>query len=197
MLEAAVLETPAGTPLLLDLLVCRLGVSFLDQFSSRIPADVRAKCDPWDVLQDTLVKALTSLDRFQGASEEDLLHWLRVLYRSRSRMMVRRFRQSQKRQVSREVPLPDAQHAQESDQEPVAKTPDPPAAAIQREENARGLQAFKRLPERDCAILDLKIGERLTFEQAGERLGISADAARMRYERALGKFRAVLKTIAK
>src|SRR6202158_5331137 len=83
MLEAAVLQTPAGTPLLLDMLVCRLGVSFLDQFSSRIPADVRAKCDPWDVLQDTLVRALTSLDRFQGASEEDLLHWLRVLYRSR------------------------------------------------------------------------------------------------------------------
>src|SRR5579863_4618037 len=45
----------------------------------KLPEDVRAKVAPSDILQDTYVEARRAFKRFQGASDQELLAWLRQI----------------------------------------------------------------------------------------------------------------------
>ena len=60
---------------------------------------------------------------------------------------------------------------------------------VDRERHERTRQALARLPAGDAEILSLKYGERWTYRQIAERLGISEKAADARLLRARGRLR--------
>ena len=63
----------------------------------------------------------------------------------------------------------------------------PSEAASRREDTEWVRLALELLPAADRDVLRLREWEKLSFEQVGERLGVGANAARMRFARALPK----------
>ena len=166
------------------------------QFTKRLPPDLQAKCDPADLAQDTLLGAWRNLDQFHGDTEEKLRHWVSGLHRNQRHNLVRGYRRTGKRQVGREVSLDELRASRAHGAEPVAKTLDPAALAIQREERCLARRAFGRLRAKERKIIWLVVGKSLTFEQAGERLALTSTGARTRYNRAVQSFKRIVQEVA-
>src|SRR5262245_48395043 len=58
-----------------------------------------------DMVQQTLIEAVRDFERFDGTSEAELLQWLRRLLRNNLIDFAREYRETNKRQVDREVGL--------------------------------------------------------------------------------------------
>ena len=65
--------------------------------------ELRAKVSPSDVVQETFLEAQKHFDQFRGSSQEELLAWLSSILHSLLRNASRRYKETQKRDVSREV----------------------------------------------------------------------------------------------
>lgn len=72
-----------------------------------LDAVLRAKVDPSDMAQETLIKAHARFGQFQGSNEAELVAWLRQILANNVTDFVRRFR-AKSRQASREISLDDA-----------------------------------------------------------------------------------------
>jgi RNA polymerase sigma-70 factor (ECF subfamily) len=149
-----------------------------------LPADVRAKAGPSDVVQETLLRAQQGFERFHGRSEEDLRRWLRRILLNHVANVNRDYAGTEKRQVSREVPLAGAP-SEELRRGLVAPTPDPAEEAAVREEGAGLRRALDRLPEQYRRVIAWRSFDDLSFAEIGRRLGRSPDAARMLWARAV------------
>jgi RNA polymerase sigma-70 factor (ECF subfamily) len=69
-------------------------------------------------------------------------------------------------------------------------TATPPSVAADRNASRAALDAaLARLIERHRQIIHLRVWDQLAFAEIGIRLGVSEDAARMLYGRALAKLR--------
>src|SRR5438094_283860 len=101
--------------------------------------DLRAKNSPSDVVQETFVEAQRAFGQFQGDTEDELLAWLRQLLLHRVGKLRRRYRDTQKRRLTREVAL----GGDESSDGPVgglaANGPSPSGQAMEHEQD-RALQ---------------------------------------------------------
>jgi RNA polymerase sigma-70 factor (ECF subfamily) len=75
-----------------------------------IDAALRAKADPSDMVQETIIKAHENFGQFQGTTETELIAWLRQILANNIADLGRRYR-AVSRQVSREVSLEDAIHS--------------------------------------------------------------------------------------
>jgi RNA polymerase sigma factor (sigma-70 family) len=86
--------------------------------------------------------------------------------------------------VDRELPLgsaaPDLEGVRSSE-------PSPCHVAHQREREAWVRSCLERMAPEDRAVIVLREGEGLSFSAAGERLGISPDTARKRFERSMAR----------
>lgn len=77
-----------------------------------------------------------------------------------------------------------------------ARTQDRPSQVVARnEEEALVRLALELLDPDDTAVLRLRSMEGLAFAAVGERLGIEPDAARMRFNRAMGRLGAMMARI--
>src|SRR4051794_10994037 len=68
----------------------------------------RAKFDPSDIVQQTLLEALRDWPKFRGRSEAELAAWLRQVLTHVLLHEVRRFGGAQRRDIGREVSLEQA-----------------------------------------------------------------------------------------
>jgi RNA polymerase sigma-70 factor (ECF subfamily) len=160
--------------------------------NQELAAALRPKVAPSDLVQDTLLEAGRDFPRFRGATEEELLGWLRKILHN-NLANVRRHFEAEKRLVDREVPLADvgsgdllASILQQME------TPSRQAAARERDEQLE--RALQQLPEHYRGILLLHAAEGLTFVQIAERLGGSADAARKLWGRAVEELARLLES---
>ncbi len=147
--------------------------------------DLRAKNSPSDVVQETFVEVQRAFERFQGDTEAELLAWMRQLLLHRVGKLRRRYRDTQKRRLAREVAL----GGDDSSDGPVgglaANMPSPSGQAMEHEQ-AQALQAaLGRLPEDYRRVITLRYEEQLTFEEIGQLLQRSPDAARKLWARAV------------
>jgi RNA polymerase sigma-70 factor (ECF subfamily) len=145
---------------------------------------LRTKEEPSDIVQTALVEFLRYGPRFQVSSEAHLRFLLgRIaenVLRDRHDFFTRR-----RRQAAREQPIPDdSVLALDAGAREVTR----PDAAFERKQ----WQAWVRLAlelmepeERDLIVL--RQWDNLEFAEIGARLGLAADAARMRFQRALPK----------
>ena len=72
-----------------------------------LPLELRAKIAPSDLVQDTACEAQQSFDQFNGERQDEFLAWLRSILLNNVSNARRHYRDTAKRQISREVSLDD------------------------------------------------------------------------------------------
>jgi RNA polymerase sigma-70 factor (ECF subfamily) len=147
--------------------------------------DLQVKVPPSDVVQDTLLDAQVDFDQFHGTTREQLRNWLRRLLEHHLGHAFRKYLATAKRQLSREVPLDDSHVAKALEDQLVARTPAPADEVAETEQVQRVREALPQLGASDREVLRWHFWEKLTFAEIGCRLGISADAARSKFRRAV------------
>jgi RNA polymerase sigma-70 factor, ECF subfamily len=149
-----------------------------------LPWELRSKFGGSDLVQETMLDAHKDFDQFTGRTCEEFFVWLQCLLRHNFSNFVRAYRTRAKRAVKREMPLP-AQFDQVSTDERRPTPESPPDGATRQESKARYARAVERAPDEIRELIRLRFDERLTFEDIGDRMGLSAEAARKLLTRTL------------
>jgi RNA polymerase sigma-70 factor (ECF subfamily) len=152
---------------------------------------LRVKTSDSDLVQEATLVAVEELPLFRGKSEEEFRAWLREILHGVIRSFKRTYQLCQKRDVSREQPLPDADTP-----EGQTLTGGPsPVTELSRKERMRAfLAAVAKLPERYRYALNLRHKEKQSYREIGIALGISEEAARKLCIRALDQMGDYLKS---
>src|SRR5262249_33674920 len=102
--------------------------------------DLRAKNSPSDVVQETFVEVQRAFEHFQGDTEAELLAWMRQLLLHRVGKLRRHYRDTQKRQLAREIALAGDDSSGGAAGVLAANTPSPSGQAMANEQD-EALQA--------------------------------------------------------
>jgi RNA polymerase sigma-70 factor (ECF subfamily) len=150
---------------------------------------LRTKCDPSDVVQQTLLEAHRDFASFLGQHEAELLAWLRRILAHNLYNEARRFT-AQQRDTGREVSLEQVRAGVEHSSVALGKgiaadTLTPSEVAARNESSVLLADALARLPADYQMVLLLRIFEELPAEEVAQRMGRSAGAIRMLQMRAL------------
>jgi len=162
---------------------------------SELGDDLEAKLSASDLVQETFLKAHRDFEQFDGRSALELRCWLRQILHNSLGQLARNYRQTAKRDISREVSLrQDDTTAGPAFQLP-AEEPTPGTNLLRAERRAALARTLAALPEAERQSLVWRHEEDCTFEEIGRRLGCSAVAARKRWLRALTRVRNTLSSI--
>ena len=157
---------------------------------------LRGKCDPSDLVQQTLLEAHRDFRTFQGNQENELLGWLRRILAHNLFNEARRFA-TRGRDATREVSLEGFQKGLDHSSQVLSRCladdgPSPSDAVAERETAVRLADVLTRLPENYQRVLLLRLFEGLTAEEVAGHLGTTAGAVRMLQMRALEGLRALV-----
>lgn len=156
-----------------------------------LDAELRARLDASDVVQETLIEAYRDFPQFRGRTEKSLLAWLRQILHHNLDNERRRHIAASMRSIRCEVPLNKVTlNRLRSNAQSEWGSPREHAHAQERREEFE--LAMRRLPDHYRQVLLLHSGEDLTFAEVGERLHCSAEAARKLWGRAAKEFAFVL-----
>jgi RNA polymerase sigma-70 factor (ECF subfamily) len=150
-----------------------------------LESDVHAKLGASDLVQETFLEAQRDFGSFQGHTERQLLAWFRRILLHNLANEARRYRETDKRQVAREVPLAGGESSDELLELLAGKTSSPSERAIRHEQAEATQFALERLPEQYRQVIQLRERDGHTFEEIGQLMSRSADAARMLWFRAV------------
>jgi RNA polymerase sigma-70 factor (ECF subfamily) len=157
-----------------------------------LDADLHAKLGPSDLVQESLLEAQRDFGRFHGVTEADLHAWLRQILRNNLANIREHYRNTQKRQIGRELSL-DAIGNGLDDECLATGEPSPSKQAIARERSAELERALSLLPAHYQEALRLRHQENCSFEEIGQRTGRSAEAARKLWGRAVEQLKQLVK----
>jgi RNA polymerase sigma-70 factor (ECF subfamily) len=138
-----------------------------------------------DLVQETFLRAHREFDQFQGKSAEDLIAWLRAILLNLAANFRRRFHGTKKRHLTREISLDGGDLRNRLKERLIDDTPTPAGHAMQLEQLQTLRLALERLPEHYRQVLHWRHQANLPFEEIGQLLGRSTDAARMLWWRAI------------
>jgi RNA polymerase sigma-70 factor (ECF subfamily) len=149
--------------------------------------ELRSKLESVDLVQDVLVSVLKDLGNFTYKTEGDFVRWLARIAENRLLDNLDKLH-ADKRDIRREVRLnthsPALKDSFAAALEPIDTTT--PSAIISKREEfdklAKAIDALK--PEYREVIVLTKV-EGLSYREIGDKLGRSADAARMLFSRAM------------
>lgn len=147
-----------------------------------LPEVLRAKVSPSDLVQETSLEAFEDFASFEGERFEELLAWLRMILLNNITNSVRHFECTQKRQLSREVPL-DGPHGGDGFLADPHPTPSKELISLERELALE--RALARIPGEMKAAIVLRNREHLSFAEIGLQLQRSSEAARKLWARAI------------
>lgn len=156
-----------------------------------LPAGVRAKVGPSDLVQETAIDMQQNFAQFRGKTAEECFAWLRTILRNNVVDAVRHYELSQKRDAAREIRLADRSQSEEREPVPVC-TRLPDGSAIRREDMAQVTRALATLPPDHRTLIELRYWQGLSFAEIGARLNRSADAVRKMWYRAVQNLEAAL-----
>ena len=148
-----------------------------------------AKTAPSDIVQESLMEAGHTFPRFHGGTEDQLLAWLRGILRNNV-ANVRRHFETEKRQVSREIPLAETP----LDEMPPDQAESPSRQAQAHEQEIQLERAIQQLPEHYRQVLRMHTTEDLTFAQIAGKLGSTPDAVRKLWGRAVDELAKLLES---
>ena len=147
--------------------------------------ELRAKGGASDLVQDTFLEAQRDFGQFHGASVDELRAWLRRLLLNNVANFTRQFRERAKRDVGREIPLEAGGSSHERGAGLAADVLSPSGQAVAHEQAEALARAVQRLPPDYRQVLALRHEEQLSFEEIGQRMQRTANAARMLWLRAV------------
>ncbi len=145
---------------------------------------LRAKEGASDLVQETFLQAQQRISSYRGGSRSEWRNWLRSILIRHMANKRRHFETTAKRKVHREIPVPEWAWLRVAGRE---ETPSSELARREREEAL--LDALSHLPDHYQEVVIWHQRQRLTFEEIGRRRGISTEAARKIWTRALGRLR--------
>lgn len=145
---------------------------------SKVPADLRPKCDPSDVVQDALTEAHQKVRKFAG-SERQFRAWLGTIVSHKAIDAGRKHRDGSNKKLREAATGPDDLTG------PAPAADSPLCRLTQAEERRRLAAALAGLCPQHRYVLRLVYEERLSFGQIGEVLGRSARTARRRWAEAM------------
>ncbi len=155
----------------------------------QVETHFRAKFDPSDIVQQTMLEAVRSLSQFRGTTEAEFTAWLRQILAHALAHEIRRYRGTRKRDLECEVPL-DKELTNASqrlgDILPATGT-SPSQVLVKHEQQVLLAQALERLPEDYREVIVLRNLEGLSHEEIAKRLGRNSGAVRMLWVRALAR----------
>lgn len=146
--------------------------------NQEIDPGLAAKLGASDLVQDSFLEAQRDFRRFEGSSAEQWLAWLRQILRNNLRDAARRYSETGKRQVAREVPFSAAREPR-----PDTETPSRLARRVEQHESMR--RALEQLPVHYREVIVLRNLRALPFRDVACRLGRSPEAARKLWNRAI------------
>ena len=149
--------------------------------------DLRGKADPSDVVQEALLKVHENFHQFRGATEKELLGWMRSILARLLTDLHRRFVLGAERRVQRERSIDDLVDRSSVVLEGllVNRQDSPSSRARQREQSVLLADALARLGPDDQEVITLRNLLELEWEEVARRMGRSADAVRMLWTRAV------------
>jgi RNA polymerase sigma-70 factor (ECF subfamily) len=180
----------AGSPEALGALLEMFRPYLLHLGNQQLDVDLQAKVGASDLVQETFLEAQRSFSGFRGLSEAELVAWLRQILINNFANLRRHYRDTDKREVQREVGLPNPPAADQIEDLAVLDSPSSQARARERDEALH--RALQLLPERSRLVIQWRSYERLSFEEVGTRIGRSADAARKLWIRAIERLQQLL-----
>lgn len=153
--------------------------------AQELPRELRAKVSPSDVVQDTLTAAQENLGQFRGQTDAELHAWLRTILRREAVRVRRRFLESEKRDLRREVTLGPDQDV--SGIESVAlEIHATPWRQLASDESIRALRSLiEALPEDYQRVVIARAFERRSFLQIALESNRTEGAVRKLWLRAL------------
>jgi RNA polymerase sigma-70 factor (ECF subfamily) len=154
---------------------------------ARLGAELRGKLESWDVVQDAMLASLKNVQSFNQTSEGAFLNWLAKVVENRIRDQLDYFR-AEKRDHRQERPLSGPRSAESSiplDIPERGSVPTPSKVLILSEDLAQLEKAMDQLPEESRELIVAVKIEGRTYQEIAEGQGKSADAVRMKLNRAM------------
>jgi RNA polymerase sigma-70 factor (ECF subfamily) len=148
-------------------------------------AELSARVDPSDVVQEALTQAFQTLDQFRGQTEGEWVAWLRSMVIGQAARTLRRHR-ADRRDVTCDRPLPAAGTV-DAAAGPVRRT-------LDREQAARLATAIEALPEPLREVVLRRVFHQEPFDTVAQALNRTAGAVRVIWTRALRQLREALRT---
>lgn len=177
---AAIAEARRGSSAALGTLLEQFRSELLELADAELGSTIGPKESASDIVQEALLDAVAEFAQFDGTTGEQLRAWLRRIVRNRSVDAGRWYRQSEKRNLTRELPL---DHDLQSS---LAISDLSPSSQVLQDETSQRMQdAMERLPEPHRTILRLRHREGQTFEQIGVAEKCSPFRARRAWYEAL------------
>jgi RNA polymerase sigma-70 factor, ECF subfamily len=156
--------------------------------------DLAAKVGASDLVQETFLAAGRDIAQWQGRGPAELRSWLEGILHHLLANTRRHYRGTQKRRVDLEVR--DSHRAWEVRSDLVAtisvSATSPSGRAMRHEREDALCAALRALPEHYRQVIGWHHQDQLSFEAIAGRLGISSDAARKIWGRALLRLREAL-----
>ncbi len=178
------------------------GIAQLDQFrgelsiaaSVNLSAQLRAKFDAQDLVQETLSTATENWSDFRGRTVAELRAWLNQILQSRVTAAVRRFRHAAARDVTRERSLDVADSTSgPALADRIVSDWSTPSSPTHRHELTRAISAaLDQLPDDYRRVLRLHSLEELDWPEVAARMQRTVGSVRMLWARALKQLRPFL-----
>lgn len=158
----------------------------------RFAPALQSRLDPSDVVQETQIELIRRLPDFLDRRPMSFRLWVVKTAHQRLAKLERDHLRTSKRQVARELPLPDSSSLGLA-QLVTDRGPSPSQAAAQRQIAGLVRRILAELPEQDRAILMMRNFENLSNSDAAAVLELSPAAAKKRYARALERLAQLLR----
>jgi RNA polymerase sigma-70 factor (ECF subfamily) len=142
-------------------------------------AELSARVDPSDVVQESLAQAFQSLTRFGGGTEAEWVGWLRAIVAGQA-AKAWRHHTADMRDAGRDGPLAE---------DNAAPAAGPAEAAMSAEHAARLAAAIEGLPAAMREVVTRRVFDGQDFETVARALGRSPGAARVLWTRAVRQLR--------
>jgi RNA polymerase sigma-70 factor (ECF subfamily) len=154
---------------------------------------LRQKLSPSDVAQETFAQAHRCFHQFEGASEAELLAWLRTIVATQLAMHGRRYR-TQRRDVRLEQRLVESldQSSNQLVDRLYAAGSSPSKGAARREQAVILANALAALRPDYRDVIILRHLEEREFADIARQTGKSIDSVKNTWARALGKLREIV-----
>lgn len=159
-----------------------------------IDPSLMAKAGASDLVQETFLEAQRDFGNFRGLTEAEFLGWLRRILLNNLANFQRHYRRTDKRKVTREVAIDGNRSSQHLENWLKTTSSSPSSHAIQNEQAAAMEQALARLPHEYLQAIMLRNREGHSFEQIGQLMNRSANAARKLWGRAVERLQQEMET---
>ncbi len=163
--------------------------------SMQIEPRLRVRVSPSDLVQDTMLGAYRDFGQFRGATERQLLAWLRQILINRLHVMVQQHVLAGKRGVRREVSFEEMGDALDRSAANLAEAvfadsgPTPSAHLMQRERSVVLANQLAQMPPQYREVIVLRNLQGLSFEEIATRTERNSGAVRMLWLRAMKRLR--------